>query len=409
MRAEIVAVGTEILLGEIVDTNGPWLASRLPELGIDLLHKSVVGDNLDRLVDTFRRGWDRSDLVIVTGGLGPTADDLTREAVAALLGEVPEVDPELESHLRGLFERRGNRMPEQNVKQAWLIPSARPLPNPRGTAPGWWVERDARIIACMPGVPTEMERMWEHEVRPRLAGRSERDVLVLRTLKTVGLGESTVDEMIRHLYDTPGIGVGTYARADGVHVRIGAKAPTEEAARNIILPVELKIEDLLGSAIWGRDDDRFEAHLAEAFAERGRTLSVLDAGTAGYAISILADAPRAPDYLAVAAVVSRQRDTVNHDQLRTGHGAEPSAEAAMELAGLARRDGDSDFGLGITGVLGPEPRGGTAPGTVHIAVSTPSGEGPATTVTMNQGRLAVKRRVTTTAMMLLRRAVLETS
>jgi len=402
LRAEIIAVGTEILLGEIVDTNGPWIAQRLPALGIDLLHKSVVGDNLERLVDTFRRAWDRSDLVLVTGGLGPTADDLTREAVAALLGEDPKVDPDLESHLRGLFERRGNRMPEQNIKQAWLIPSARPIDNPRGTAPGWWVERDGRTVVCMPGVPTEMERMWEHEVRPALAGRSSRDVLVLRTLKTVGLGESTVDETIRHLYSTPGVGVGTYARADGVQVRIGAKAPTEDAAIAIIRPVQLEMEQLLGAAVWGRDDDRFETYLAGAFTARGQTLAILDAGTAGYAASVIADAPGAKDYLRTAGIRLASGTAAAGNRDAEG----PSPESAMALARFARQDAGSDFGLGLTGVLGPEPEYSTPPGTVHVAVATPQGDGPATTITMNQGRLGVKRRATTTAMMLLRRALI---
>ncbi|MES4792122.1 MAG: competence/damage-inducible protein A, partial [Chloroflexota bacterium] len=142
MKSEIVAIGTEILLGEIVDTNSAWIAHHLPELGIDLLYTSVVGDNLGRIVETLDRAWHRSDLVITTGGLGPTDDDLTREAIARVLGEDVYVDPGLERRVRAWFEGRGYPMPESNIKQAWLIPSARPIENPRGTAPGWWVERD---------------------------------------------------------------------------------------------------------------------------------------------------------------------------------------------------------------------------------------------------------------------------
>ena len=153
MKAEIVAIGTEILLGEIVDTNSAWIAQHLPALGIDLNHTSVVGDNMGRVMDTLGRAWERADLVITTGGLGPTEDDLTREAIARLLGEEPYVEPELEQRLRGFFERRGIEMPESNIKQAWLIPSARVIDNPRGTAPGWWTERVGHVIVSMPGVP----------------------------------------------------------------------------------------------------------------------------------------------------------------------------------------------------------------------------------------------------------------
>ncbi|MGH2611340.1 MAG: competence/damage-inducible protein A, partial [Tepidiformaceae bacterium] len=150
MKAEIIAIGTEILLGEIVDTNSAWIAQRLPELGIDLNYNSVVGDNRGRIDETLRRAWDRSDLIITTGGLGPTDDDMTREGIAALLGEEPRVDPDLEAYLRSFFASRNFPMPESNIKQAWLIPSGRAIPNPRGTAPGWWVERDDRIIVSMP-------------------------------------------------------------------------------------------------------------------------------------------------------------------------------------------------------------------------------------------------------------------
>jgi nicotinamide-nucleotide amidase len=251
VKAEIIAIGTEILLGEIIDTNSAYIAQRLPELGIDLNYKSVVGDNMDRIVETFNRAWNRSDIIICTGGLGPTADDMTREGIAKLLGETPFVDAELEKRLRAWFDGRGYLMPESNIKQAWLIESCRAIDNPRGTAPGWWVERDGKSIICMPGVPPEMERMWLKEVQPELEKRSDGQVLVTRTIKTVGIGEGTVDEMAKHLYDSPGIGIGTYARADGVHLRIGAKANTREEAWEKIKPIEEEMNRVFGTAIWG--------------------------------------------------------------------------------------------------------------------------------------------------------------
>ena len=173
MRAEIVSIGTEILLGEIVDTNAAFIASQLPEFGIDLLYVSQVGDNPTRLGEVLARAWERSDLTIASGGLGPTEDDVTREAVAAVLGEEVHVDDEQRALLEQRFGHRGAGLVERNMKQAWLIPSSRAIPNPRGTAPGWWVERDGHVIVLMPGPPQEMTYMWGAggRARPRTARR----------------------------------------------------------------------------------------------------------------------------------------------------------------------------------------------------------------------------------------------
>jgi nicotinamide-nucleotide amidase len=408
VKAEIVAIGTEILLGEIVDTNSAYLAQQLPELGIDLYFKSVVGDNLGRIVDTLQRGWDRSDLIIITGGLGPTDDDLTREGIARLLGETPEVEPGLEKRLRGFFESRGYPMPESNIKQAWLIPSSRALDNPRGTAPGWWVERDGRVIVCMPGVPPEMERMWTHEVRPELERRSTGQVLVTRTLKTLGIGEGTVDEMARPVYNMPGIGVGTYARADGVHLRIGAKAPTREEAQALIQPVEDELDAIFGSAIWGRDDDTLEGHILQLFTARHATLATMESCTGGLLASILTDVPGASSYFRGGFVTYWNDAKVDEGvdaELIAEHGV-VSPEVAGAMARAAQLRLQTDYGVGITGVAGTEPEDGVPPGTVHIAVAAPGGETATSSMTFNQGRAAVKRRAVTTALLLLRRALL---
>ncbi|MCH7698517.1 MAG: competence/damage-inducible protein A, partial [Chloroflexi bacterium] len=201
MKAEVISIGTELLLGEILDTNAKYLGGQLPALGIDLYYMSKVGDNIGRLTEVIDRAWRRSDLVITTGGLGPTEDDLTREAIGRALDEELGVDSALEEDLREFFAKRGASMPERNVKQAMLIPSSRSIPNPRGTAPGWWVERDEKIIVAMPGPPVEMERMWEKEVVPQLRRhpKAPDSVLVTRTLKTAGIGEGHVDEMVSAL------------------------------------------------------------------------------------------------------------------------------------------------------------------------------------------------------------------
>ena len=394
MKAEIVAIGTEILLGEIVDTNSAWIAQQLPALGIDLNHTSVVGDNMGRVMDTLGRAWERSDLVITTGGLGPTEDDLTREAIARLLEEEPYVVPELEQRLRSFFERRGIEMPESNIKQAWLIASARAIDNPRGTAPGWWTERDGRVLVSMPGVPPEMERMWANEVAPELEGRSGA-VLVTRTLKTAGIGEGTVDEMARPVFDMPGIGVGTYARADGVHLRIGAKAATREEAQQLIEPAERELDAIFGNAIWGRDEDTLEGFIARTLRDRGHSVGTLESATGGLLASTLSDAPDADGSFAGGLVSGSTEEF-----------GPVSAETAEAMASAARERLGSEYGVGVTGELGPE-QTIDQPGTMFLAVVGPGGGVRSMKIVMAQGRAATKRRAITTALMLLRSSILE--
>ncbi len=408
MKAEIITIGTEILLGEIVDTNSAYIARQLPELGIDLYFTSTVGDNLGRIVETLERAWQRSDLIITTGGLGPTADDLTREAVARLVGEEPYVDPELEARIRSFFASRGYPMPESNLKQAWLVPSARAIPNPRGTAPGWWVEKADHIIVCMPGVPAEMERMWREEVRPELERRVTGEVLVTRTLKTIGIGEGTVDEMARPVYDTPGVGIGTYARADGVHIRIGAKGRSREEAWAKILPVERRLEEIFGNAIWGKDDDTLEGVIGDLLHQRRESVATMESCTAGLVASTLADPPGASAYLHGGIIAYHAEEKIAAGvpaEVVAEHGV-VSRETALAMARAARERFGATYGIGVTGVLGPDPLEGVPPGTVHVAVAAPEGVESALMLSMNQGRAMVKRRAVLSALLLLRRAIL---
>src|SRR6266851_4785629 len=243
MRAEILSIGTELLLGQIVDTNANYLAQQLPALGVDLYYVSQIGDNLQRLSAAFKQALDRSDLIITSGGLGPTEDDVTREAIADVFQELLEVQPHLEAELRGFFQRRGRTMPERNVKQASLIPSANYLPNPVGTAPGWWVERDGKIIASMPGVPHEMHKMWEEQVQPRLARLITGGVIVSRTLKLVGIGESHAEEAVGDLTRSTNPTLATYAKSDGIHLRLTAKAATQQEAAQLLDNFEPRVRE----------------------------------------------------------------------------------------------------------------------------------------------------------------------
>jgi nicotinamide-nucleotide amidase len=281
MRAEIVSIGTELLLGSITDTNAAYLAQRLAALGIDCYYVSQVGDNLDRIVGTLKRGWERSDLIITTGGLGPTGDDLTREAISELLGERMQVDSVLETELLSFFARRAAPMPETNLKQAALIPSSEPLLNPVGTAPGWWVsnrgENGDRFIVAMPGVPYEMRRMWEREVEPRLRAMSS-TVIRSRTLKVLGMGESAVEEKVRDLMAGSNPTLAPYAKQDGVHLRITAKAHDAQSAEPLIAALEEAVRVRLGEAVYGADDETPGEVVRRLLVESGYTSCLLEVG-----------------------------------------------------------------------------------------------------------------------------------
>ncbi|MFI5278108.1 MAG: competence/damage-inducible protein A, partial [Ktedonobacterales bacterium] len=291
MRAEILSIGTELLLGHITDTNATYLARQLSALGIDLFFVSQVGDNLERLTETLARARGRADVVITTGGLGPTEDDITREAICAALGETPYVDAALEAELRAFFAERKTVMPERNVKQAWLIPSATALPNPRGTAPGWWTERDGVIIISMPGVPSEMTRMWEHEAMPRLRP-STGGLLFTRILRVTGLGESTVEERLGALTHSGNPTIATYAKQDAVDVRITAKATSEAEARALVDALDARAREALGKrAVFGVDADTLPSVVLKLLEQRGETLGLMESCTGGLLASMLTDVP----------------------------------------------------------------------------------------------------------------------
>jgi len=412
MKAEIISVGTEILLGEILDTNAQYVSSRLPALGIDLFFISKVGDNLERLADTIEKALQRSDVVLMTGGLGPTEDDLTREAIAEAMGEETFIDPDAESRLRQFFESRGVSFPERNVKQAMLIPSAMALANPRGTAPGWWVEKDrpegdTQYIVAMPGPPAEMTRMWEQEVEPRLRDMLGAEILLMRTLKTVGVGESSIDEMMAPLLKSQNPSVGIYAKADGVHVRLGAKGRTEDAARELIAPAEEEARRILGDIVWGADDDSLEGVMRGMMDDRGLTLATMESCSGGLLASTITDTPGSTSYFKGGYVAYTERMKqmlgVSAELIET-HGV-VSAEVAGDMARAARHSLDADYGIGVTGVAGPEELEGKPPGTVHVAVH--DGRAPEViSYTFYQGRTATKRRAVTTALFLLRRSIL---
>jgi nicotinamide-nucleotide amidase len=409
MRAEIISCGTELLLGHITDTNATYLAQSLAAQGIDLFYVSQVGDNQGRVVEILQRAWQRSELVIITGGLGPTEDDLTRESISALLGETMHVDPALEVELRARFARSSVTMPERNRKQAALIPSAQSIPNPVGTAPGWWVEKDGRIIVAMPGVPHEMYRMWGEEVLPRLS-KDTGGLIFTRLLRVSGLGESSVEEILQSLLHNTNPTIATYAKNDAIDVRITAKAETKDTAMRLVAGMEVRARALLGDHVFGIEGDTLASVVGRLLQERALTVSVMESLTGGLLASTITDTQGSSNYF-IGGIVSYSTPLKAlmgvPQEILDSHGA-VSEETARAMAHTVRERLKTDFGIGVTGVAGPDKQEDKPVGTVYIAVEGPEG------VVVNMGpgwhgsRSDNKRRAVLSSLNLLRRYLLGT-
>jgi competence/damage-inducible protein CinA-like protein len=370
MRAEILSIGTELLLGQIVDTNAAYLAQQLPPLGVDLYYVSQIGDNLPRLAAAFQQALERSDVVITSGGLGPTEDDLTREAIAEVFGEQPSVVPELEASLREFFARRGRAMPERNVKQATLIRSASVLPNPVGTAPGWWVERDGKVIASMPGVPHEMHKMWEEQVQPRLAKRISGGAIVSRILKLIGIGESNAEEVLGDLTRSINPTLATYAKSDGIHLRLTAKAATPAEAESLLDVFEPQVRARVQEWVYGTEADTLPMVVGAMLRERGLTLATAESATGGQLASLITEAPGASDYF-VAGYVAYSADAkralgVSGDVIER-HGTVAGA-TTQALAAAARKQAGAHVAVATTGNAGPGASEDKPVGVLHVVV-----------------------------------------
>ena len=349
MKAEIISTGTELLLGDIVDTNTPFLASQLALLGIDLYFTSSVGDNYKRLLEVLRHAWQRSELIITTGGLGPTQGDITRQAIADLVGERIEIDSDLKDNLLKIYERRGQHVAPNSIKQASLIPSASAIPNLRGTAPGWWVEKDGRIIIVVPGPPSEMRPMWQNEVAPKLQQRAGA-IILSRTIKTLGLGESRVDELLANLLSSSNPTLATYHKQNGVHLRITAKAEQREEALMMISNHETAVRAVLGDYIWGVDEETLESVVGQLLVTKGLSLAVAESFTGGFLINILSSIPQNYNFFKGGLITTS-------DDVRVTLGINPSLVAGKAnveattaaMASLVRCKMNASIGIGIDG------------------------------------------------------------
>jgi nicotinamide-nucleotide amidase len=335
MKAELITSGTELLLGEITDTNTPYIAGQLAVLGIDLYYTTTVGDNYERFTGVLRQAWQRSDLVIITGGLGPTQGDITREVIAGLLGEKLAVDPQLKKELTAFFDGRGMEMPDNNLRQATLIPSAVALHNVSGTAPGWWVEKEGHIIVTLPGPPGEMQTMWQNAVLPRLKVRSGA-VIMSRTLKTWGLSEAKVDEMVTPFLKSPNPTLALYAKADGINLRITAKAATEKEAGQMLSRRERDIRGILEKYIWGADSDTLEGITGRRLLDKKLTVAVAETFTGGLLAHAFTATPGSAKYFKGGIILPARHVKI-------------SDKAALEIAETARRQFRADIGLAIDG------------------------------------------------------------
>ena len=406
MKAEIFSIGTELLMGELTDTNAAWIAGQLPPLGIRLQWVSIIGDDLAMLSDAFTRGLQRSDVIFTTGGLGPTQDDLTREAIAQALGETPTVQDEVVQGLERYFAGRGMTMPSHNIKQAHLIPSARFVRNRNGTAPGWWVEKEGRIIVCMPGPPGEMQPIWQEEVAPRLRELVDEEVTITRNIKTLGMSEAAIDEEISEYFGHENPYLGIYSKADGIHLRIIARARDETAAREQIAPVEQAIVARLGPYIWGYDDETPEQAAGQALAERGLTLATLESCSGGFLANSITDMPGSSDYYKGGVVAATKEMLLANGVLAhtiNRHGT-VSRETAMAMAQAARANWGADYGIGITGVIGPEAIEEQPVGQVYVAIAGLAGNRELEFRTPPR-RIVIKRRVSNTALTELRKLI----
>ena len=406
MKAEIMGIGTELLMGELTDTNSAWIAGRLPALGIELQWVSIIGDDLPKLTEAFKRGMERSDIIFTTGGLGPTQDDLTREAIAAAFGEIPTIQQEVVEDLERYFAARGGPMPQHNIKQANLIPSARFIPNRNGTAPGWWAERDGKVIICMPGPPNENHSMWEEQVEPQLAELIEDEVTITRNIKTMGMSEGAVDEVISEFFGVENPYLGIYSKADGIHLRVIARARDSETAQGLILPVEQAIHDRLGEYIWGYDDDTPSQSAGRSLIEKGLSVAVIEMCTGGALTNSITDVPESVSYFKGGTVAydeaSLQTYGVPADVMKQN--GVVSQQSANAMADTVRRNLNADLGVAVTGVPGPGEFEGKPLGLAYICV-TNGEQTREMEMRLPPRRVTIKRRVPNQALIELRRLI----
>jgi nicotinamide-nucleotide amidase len=378
MRAEIISVGTEILLGSLVDTNAAFIAEKMASLGISISRISTVGDNWQDLYQALEEALGRVDLIVISGGLGPTEDDITKEVLSRLMGENLVLDEATLAEIRGKFSNL--RIPEKAVQKQAMIPaSAKRISNPVGTAPGIILEKGDKTIILLPGVPREMKMMMKGELYPYLLSRlGTKELISSRTLKVWGMGESQVNQKISDIIlrqSNPKVGL--LAKRGEVHISITGKFPPEVVGEKI-KTVEDKIRERLGSSIWGMDEETLEGVVARLLKKRGLRIAVAESCTGGLVSHRLTNIPGSSDYFSYGIIAySNQAKSIFlgvSASLIEKKGA-VSPQVAKKMAQGVRKAERTDLGLGITGIAGPSGGSRKKPvGLVYIALSSSEGE-----------------------------------
>ena len=361
MKSEIIAVGTELLLGNIVNTNAQYLSQKLADLGIDVYYHVVVGDNLKRLTETIKTSLERSDIVITSGGLGPTADDITKEGAAQAMGLKLLPDEESIERIKKMFSSTGRIMTENNIKQGYIPEGAVVLENNNGTAPGVLIEKEGKIVIMLPGPPKELYPMFESKVLPYLKSKTD-STIRSKVLRVIGVGESAVEHMLKDIFDSQANPtIAPYAKDGEVHLRITAKTGIPEEADSLIAEMEQKVRAILGDNIYGCNEETLEEAVLKLLQKKNLTISLAESCTGGLVASRLTDIPGASASL-ISGVVSYSNESkinilkVKEDTIRK-YGA-VSPQTAEEMAVGAKKLSNTDIGLSITGIAGPD--GGSA-------------------------------------------------
>jgi len=408
LNSEIIAVGSEMLTPQRVDTNSLYLTDQLNALGIEVRRKVVVGDDRALLADAVRQALQNAQIVILTGGLGPTEDDVTRDAVADALGRKLILRPELIEQLEERFRRLNRKMAENNRRQGLLIDGGEALPNTRGTAPGQWVEVDDRVVLLLPGPPHELKAMFANECLKRLERRVPPQVIRTRFFRVAGMGESDLDQLIAPVYSKFANPTTTILAAAGdIQIHLRARGETEDEAERLLNEVAPPIEALLADRLYSDNGDSLEVVVGKRLRARGETLSVAESCTGGMLGERITSVPGSSDYFVGGFLVYR-------DAIKTGLlGIDPaliaahtavSAEVAQAMAEGARARTGSTYAVSVTGEAGPESSTGAPVGTAFIGFAGPSGS-ETSRLNLFGDRSGIRNRATNSALDLVRRKI----
>ena len=409
MRCSVVAIGTELLLGQIVDTNSSWLGEQLAAAGIDSLFQVKVGDNLARIVSTLRATLEDADAIIICGGLGPTHDDITREAIAEIMGVELEMNDEVALVIEQMFTARGRRMPQNNLRQAMVPKGAKIIEQRRGTAPGLICEVGKRVMYAVPGVPFELYEMFERAILPDLLVRSgEASVIKSRVLRTWGDSESGLNErLVGVINELEKVGNPTLAFLasgwEGIKVRLTAKASTEKQAVELLDVWDAKVRGQVGDIVFGVDEQNMEAVVLQMLRDKKLTLGVAESVTGGLVAGRLTAIAGASDVFR-GAIVSYD-SAVKFDLLNVTRGPVVSESAAKEMAVAVRKSLGSDIGLALTGVAGPTEQDGVKVGTLCVGLAMPNGDVRSTTFSLPFGREQMRQISVISALNFLRQSL----